>query len=113
MGLNTVKAAFETPGMEFTVTFTGPVVAVLGTVATICVLLQLVIVAATEPLKLTVLLPCVAPKLAPAIVTETPVPPEVGDTLLTIGIVPRVTATLSKVAVARVEFASLLTAKPT
>jgi hypothetical protein len=47
--------------MPFTVTLTAPVVAALGTGATMLVSLQLVGVAAV-PLKVTVLLPCVAPK---------------------------------------------------
>jgi hypothetical protein len=56
-------------GTEFTTTTTGPVVTVLGATATICVLLQLTIDAADDPLKLTVLVPCVAPKAVPVIVT--------------------------------------------
>src|SRR5207245_9855954 len=62
----------------FTVTTTLPVVAPLGTGATIEVALQLVGVALV-PLKVTVLEPCVAPKFAPEIVTEVPTAPEVGD----------------------------------
>src|ERR1700687_3471837 len=101
--------------MEFTVTVTGPEPgrAVLGTVATICVLLQLVTEAACTPLKLTVLLPCVAPKFDPVIVTTVPIPPKFGDTPVTKGEVPTLTATLSKVAVASAVVLLLLTAKPT
>jgi hypothetical protein len=37
------------------------------------------------PLNLTVLLPCVAPKFAPAIVTDVPTKPDVGDKLVMLG----------------------------
>src|SRR5207249_11037827 len=69
-----------------TVTTTLPVVAPVGTGATIDVALQLVGVAAV-PLKVTVLLPWVAPKFEPAMVTEVPTPPEVGDRLVMLGTV--------------------------
>ena len=45
---------------------------------------QLVGVAAV-PLNLTVLVPCVAPKLVPAIVTAVPTGPLVGDRLVSVG----------------------------
>lgn len=115
----TVKARSERLGMEFTVTVTGPVpdAAVVGTRATICVLLQLVMDVATAPLKLTVLVPCVAPKLEPVIVTEVLTDPRVGDRPVTKGVVPRVIDTLSKVPVASdagsPPAVSLLTANPT
>lgn len=64
----------------FTVTTTFPVPAPLGTGTTIVVLDQLVGVAGV-PLKATVLDPCVDPKLAPEIVMEVPLGPEVGDRL--------------------------------
>jgi hypothetical protein len=67
-----------------TVTTTFPVVAPLGTGATIVVALQLVGVAAV-PLNVTVLVPCVAPKFVPVIVTAVPTSPEVGDTLVMLG----------------------------
>src|SRR5256885_316880 len=67
-----------------TVTTTLPVVAPVGTGATMLVALQLVGVAAT-PLNLIVLAPCVAPKLAPAIVTDVPTTPEVGFKLVMLG----------------------------
>src|SRR6266566_2232023 len=67
-----------------TVATTLPVVAPLGTGATMLVALQLVGVAAV-PLKLTVLLPCVDPKFAPVMVTEVPTGPEVGDRLVMLG----------------------------
>src|SRR5438105_14903548 len=64
-----------------TVTTTLPVVAPVGTGATIEVALQLVGVAAV-PLKVTVLLPSVDPTYAPLILSEVPTPPEVGDRLV-------------------------------
>lgn len=54
-----------------------PVVAPAGTGATMLVLLQLVGVASV-PLKVTVLVPCVDPKLEPLIVMGVPVSPEEG-----------------------------------
>jgi hypothetical protein len=70
-----------------TVTTTGPVVAVAGTSAEICVLLQLLMVVAFTPLKLTVLLPCGDPKFVPLIVTVEPTAPLLGLRLLTDGAV--------------------------
>ncbi len=70
----TTKAA-TLLGTPDTVTMMGPVVAPAGTVVTIIVLLQLVGVAAV-PLKVTVLVPCVAPKLLPVSVTGEPTAPE-------------------------------------
>jgi hypothetical protein len=67
-----------------TVTTTLPVVAPLGTGATIDVALQLVGVAVV-PLNFTVLLPFVEPKFVPVIVTDTPTAPEVGDRLVMVG----------------------------
>ena len=64
-----------------TVTTTFPVVAPLGTVATILVELQLVMLAVV-PLNFTVLLPCEDPKVVPAIVIEAPTAPELGVRLL-------------------------------
>ena len=64
-----------------TVTTTFPVVAPLGTAATILVELQLVTLAVV-PLNLTVLLPCVDPKVVPAIVIEAPTAAELGVRLL-------------------------------
>jgi hypothetical protein len=71
----------------FTTTF--PVVAAVGTVAVMLVALQLVAVAAF-PLNLTVLVPCVAPKLAPVIVTAAPTAPVVGDRLVMTGVTSKV-----------------------
>jgi hypothetical protein len=64
-----------------TVTTTFPVVAPVGTVATILVELQLVMLAVV-PLNFTVLLPCEDPKVVPAIVIEAPTAPELGVRLL-------------------------------
>jgi hypothetical protein len=66
----------------FTVTTTPTVPAIIpfGTTATIDLLFQDV-VDATELPNVTVLVPCVAPKLLPAMVTEVPDAPEVGDKL--------------------------------
>ena len=92
-----------------TVTTTLPVVAPAGTAATTLVPLQLVGVAAV-PLNFTVLVPCVAPKFVPAIVTEVPTGPDVGDKVVMLGATvtvnvtpllaspPTVTATLPVVA---------------
>ena len=67
-----------------TVTTTLPVVAPAGTGTTMLVADQLVGVAAV-PLNLTVLVPCVAPKLVPVIVTAVPTGPLVGDRLVSVG----------------------------
>jgi hypothetical protein len=67
-----------------TVTTTLPVVAPVGTGTAMLVADQLVGVAAV-PLKVTVLLPRVAPKFVPAIVTTVPTGPLVGDTLVRLG----------------------------
>lgn len=76
----TVKTAEVLP-IPPTVTITLPVVAPVGTGATICVGLQLVGVAAV-PLKVTVLLPLEVPKPVPLMVTEVPTVPEVGERLV-------------------------------
>jgi hypothetical protein len=68
-----------------TVTTTFPVVAPLGTGATMLVLFQLVGMAAT-PLNVTVLAPCGAPKFAPVSVTAAPAGPDEGLTLLMLGV---------------------------
>src|ERR1700694_2539829 len=59
VGVITLNETLEGTGTEFTVTLTGPTpgTAVLGTLATICVLVQLAMDVATPPLKLSVLLP--------------------------------------------------------
>ena len=68
-----------------TVTITFPVVAPVGTVATTLVALQLVTVVAGVPLNVTVLLPWLAPKFVPAIVTNVPTGPDAGLTLVIVG----------------------------
>jgi hypothetical protein len=67
-----------------TLTTTLPVAAPLGTGATMFVLLQLDGVAGL-PLNVTVLEPCVAPKLVPVIVTEVPTIPELGERFVMAG----------------------------
>ena len=67
-----------------TVTTTGPVVAPLGTGATMLVALQLLGVAVT-PLNWTVLLPWVERKSFPVMVIEAPVGPEVEERPLILG----------------------------
>jgi hypothetical protein len=66
-----------------TVITTGPVVAA-GTIAVMEFLFQELTVAIT-PLKVTLLLPCVWPKLLPAILTCVPNAPEFGVRLLMLG----------------------------
>jgi hypothetical protein len=61
-----------------------PVAAPFGTEAAMLVAFQLVGVAAV-PLNVTVLVPCVAPKLVPVMVTEVPAGPEVGFRLVIVG----------------------------
>jgi hypothetical protein len=69
-----------------TVTTTFPVVAPLGTVVTMVVLFQLVVVAVV-PLNLT-LFPEDVPKLVPVIVTEVPTGPDVTERLVMFGAAP-------------------------
>jgi len=68
-----------------TVTTTFPVVAPVGTLATICVADQLIGVAPV-PLNVTALLPCVAPKFDPEIVTVAPIAPVFGERLVRVGV---------------------------
>jgi hypothetical protein len=67
-----------------TVTTTIPVVAPLGTDATMLVALQFV-GAAAVPLNFTVLAPWVVPKFAPVMVTDAPTNPDAGFTLVMLG----------------------------
>jgi hypothetical protein len=67
-----------------TVTTTFPVVAPVGTEATMDVELQLVAVAVV-PLNFTVLVPCVPPKFAPSIVTDAPTTATVGARFVMLG----------------------------
>src|SRR4029077_10294114 len=75
------------------VTTTFPVVVPAGTGTTMLVADQLVGVAVV-PLNVTVLVPFVDPKFAPAIVTEVPTDPLAGVRLATVGTVP-VTVTVN------------------
>ncbi len=83
-GGTTVKltAALATPD---TVTTTPPVVAPVGTGTTIFAAAQLVGVPSV-PLKVTVLVPWVAPKFVPVTVTEAPTAPDVGDRAVMLGV---------------------------
>jgi hypothetical protein len=82
-GTATVKgsALLEAP---LTVTMTLPVKAPTGTGTTMLVADQLVGVALT-PLNVTVLVPCVAPKLVPVMVTDVPTGPIAGERLVRAG----------------------------
>lgn len=82
-GTRTVKGA-ALLGKPPTVTTILPVVAPAGTGTTMLVAPQLVGVAAV-PLKVTVLVPCDAPKFVPAIVTEVPTTPDGGFRLVMLG----------------------------
>jgi hypothetical protein len=84
LGVPTTVKLFPLLFTPLACTTTFPVVAPEGTVVAMLVALQLVAVAPV-PLKLTVLLPWVDPKLLPAIVTDAPTAPEVGDKLLMLG----------------------------
>ena len=68
--------------LAFTTTF--PEVAPLGTVAEMLPAAQLV-TEAVVPLNVTLPFPCVDPKLDPVIVTDVPIPPEVGERLVMLG----------------------------
>jgi hypothetical protein len=85
----------------------------VGTRATICVLLQLVMEVAATPLNCTELVPWVAPKFDPVIVTEVPTPTKGGDTDVTNGVVPIVRVTLSNVLVATAVVERFDTPRPT
>lgn len=83
-----------------TVTTTAPELVPAGTIATIKVALHLVIAVAVVPLNAIVLVPCVAPKFAPVIVTDAPTAPEFGDKLEILGSANRVAeSTRDKVAI--------------
>jgi len=71
-----------------------PVVAPAGTGTTMLVADQLVGVAA-PPLNVTVLVPCVAPKVVPVIVTDVPTGPLVGDSVVILGATVNVTPLLA------------------
>ena len=82
-GATTVKLTplLETP---LTVTTTLPVVALIGTLATRLVAVQ--VVTAGVPLNLTVLEPWVAPKFAPMMVTDVPIEADEGETVVSVGV---------------------------
>src|SRR6266852_510133 len=92
VGLKLVMLGPETVTVKFmpllatppTLTTTFPVVAPAGTSTTTLVALQLVGVAVI-PLNFTVLVPCVAPKFAPVIVTDVPISPDAGFKLVMLG----------------------------
>src|SRR5262245_37633698 len=67
-----------------TVTTTFPLVAPAGT-GTAILVADHVVGVATTPLNVTLLVPCVAPKLVPVIVTAVPIGPLVGDKLVIVG----------------------------
>ena len=62
----------------------GSVAAPAGTVTLMLVALQLVVAAAVPP-KVTVLVPCVAPKFVPVMITAVPGAPEFGLTIVIVG----------------------------
>jgi hypothetical protein len=97
-----------------TVTTTFPLVAPLGTGTTMLVADQFV-GAAFVVLNVTVLVPCVAPKLVPLIVTAVPIAPLAGasDVIDGAAATPPVTVTLLNAAVAAVDTVWLVTASPT
>src|SRR5437899_690192 len=74
----------QPPPLVALVTTTFPPAAPLGPCTTLFRSLQLVGVPAV-PLKVTVLVPCVVPKFAPAIVTDVPTTPDVGFRLVMLG----------------------------
>jgi hypothetical protein len=84
-GADTTVNVLPLLATPLTVTTTFPVVAPVGTVATIDVAPQLVIVVAVVPLNFTVLVPCVVPKFVPVIVTDAPTAPDVGDRVVMLG----------------------------
>lgn len=98
-----------------TVTTTLPDVAPLGTGTTMLVALQFTAVPCV-PLKVTVLVPCAEPKFAPAMVTQAFGTAIFGDKFVIEGArigELKLTATLSKVAVASDEVLPLFTTSPT
>jgi hypothetical protein len=100
VGAATTVKAFPLLAAPDTVTTTFPVVAPVGTVATMLVALQLVALA-TVPLNFTVLVPWVEPNPVPVIVTDAPTAPEVGDKLEIDGAAPAALAARSTRSVTR------------
>jgi len=74
--------------LPLTVTTVFPVVAPVGTTATIVPAFQNEIVVAVVPLNLTVLVPWLEPNLLLAIVMEAPTAPTFGDRLVMVGPTP-------------------------
>jgi len=74
----------EFVSIPFALRYRGPLVAPAGTEVETLVALQLLAVARV-PLNEMVLFPCVAPRLAPVIVTGAPTAPESGETLSRLG----------------------------
>ena len=94
-------------------TTNGPDVAPEGIVMPIEVSLHEFTISGTT-FKVTALLPCEAPKLAPLITTRLPMEPVLAETLVITGagVTDELTDTLSKVAVAREEVFWLATNRP-
>lgn len=86
-----------------------PVVAPVGTGRTMLVAFQLVGTAAV-PLKVTVLVPCEAPKLVPVIVTDVPTGPEVGFKEAMLGAVPPPLPAARKAAICMIQSWTVLSA---
>ena len=84
LGAGTTVKLFPLLATPATVTTTLPVTAPDGTFATMLVALHVVTVAVT-PLNLTVLVPLVAPKAVPVIVTEAVIAPDVGARVAILG----------------------------
>jgi hypothetical protein len=81
-GAGTTVNATPLLAFPLTVTTTLPVLAPVGTIATIELVLQLEIVVAVVPLNLTVLVPWLEPKPLPAMVTDAPTAPVFGVRLV-------------------------------
>jgi hypothetical protein len=85
LGAGTTVKAEPLLATPLTVTTTLPVVVPAGATAVILVLLQGPTVVAVVPLNFTVLVPCVAPKVEPAITMEEPMAPLFGVRLVMAG----------------------------
>src|SRR3954471_19459660 len=86
-------------GTPFTVTTMVPVLAPAGTTAWTCVSLQLGNVVAGVPLNVSVLLPCVAPRFLPGIVTVAPTGAGLGVTESIAGVASTLNVTAGLVCV--------------
>jgi hypothetical protein len=85
LGAGTTVKLVPLLGTPATATTTLPVAAPTGTVATMLVALHVVTVAVVV-LNLTVLVPCVVPKFEPAIVTDAPMAPDAGVSVVMLGV---------------------------